>query len=355
MSDADIALSLQAEVQAAVAEKIPLSIRGGGSKAFYGRTSQGKCLVVAPHCGIIDYEPSELVITARAGTPLKTINAQLAAQGQHLAFEPPHFGNTATLGGTIACGFSGSSRPYLGAARDFVLGVKCITGRGEILHFGGQVMKNVAGYDVSRLMVGALGSLGVLLEISCRVLPMPVQQISLRLPVDNEAQALQQLTHWNTQCLPLTASCFDGEAVWLRLAGVEISQARQKVPAELVSQETADAFWENLREQRLDFFTRAQASLWRLSVPPTAPSLNLGKSIIEWGGGLRWVYSDLPAEQIRAAVEKIGGHATLFRGGDRSAEVFHPLPPVMRKLHERLRQQFDPDNILNPSHFSTHW
>ena len=355
MSDTDIALSLQAEVQTAIAEKIPLRIQGGSSKAFYGRSIQGKCLSVTPHCGIIDYEPSELVITARAGTPLKIINAQLAAQGQHLAFEPPHFGNNATLGGTIACGFSGGSRPYLGAARDFVLGVKCLTGKGEILHFGGQVMKNVAGYDVSRLMVGALGSLGVLLEISCRVLPIPVQQVSLRLPVENEAQALQQLTHWNTQCLPLTASCFDGEAVWLRLAGVEISQARKKVPAELVSETTAAMFWESLREQQLAFFTAAKTPLWRLSVPPTAPSLNLGNSLIEWGGGLRWVHSELPAEKIWAMVEKIGGHATLFRGGDRSVEVFHPLPPVMRKLHERLRQQFDPDNILNPSHFSTQW
>ncbi|NJO16702.1 MAG: glycolate oxidase subunit GlcE [Thioploca sp.] len=351
----DISAQLQESVQTAMTQSVPLKIVGGQSKAFYGRAMEGQILSIAGHQGIISYEPSELVITARAGTPLQEISQTLAAQGQCLAFDPPHFGETATWGGTIACGLSGPARPYQGAARDFVLGVKCLNGKGEILRFGGQVMKNVAGYDVSRLMVGALGTLGVLLEISCKVLPLPAEEITLVKPMTSEKEALAQMIFWGNQTVPLTASCFDGEKLLFRLGGIAIQPAQQKIPAEVWNE--GNLFWIELREQRLPFFTAAGPPLWRLSVPPTTPPLELSeeKQLIEWGGALRWLRSDLPAETIRAIVAQVGGHATLFRGGDRTSEVFHPLANELEKLHRRLKEQFDPRLILNPRRMAMNW
>jgi glycolate oxidase FAD binding subunit len=351
----DISAQLQEAVQTAAAQVVPLKIVGGQSKAFYGRAMAGQILSVAGHQGIVNYEPSELVITARAGTSLPELSQTLASQGQYLAFEPPHFGETATWGGTIACGLSGPARPYQGAARDFVLGVKCLNGKGEILRFGGQVMKNVAGYDVSRLMVGALGTLGVLLEISCKVLPLPAEEVTLVKPMASEKEALAQMTFWGNQTVPLTASCFDGEKLLFRLGGIAIQSAQQKIPAEIWSE--GSQFWVDLREQHLPFFTADGPPLWRLSVPPTTPPLDLseGKQLIEWGGALRWLRSDLPAATIRTTVAQVGGHATLFRGGDRTSEVFHPLAHELEKLHRRLKEQFDPRWILNPRRMTMNW
>jgi glycolate oxidase FAD binding subunit len=342
----DLTQSLQQAVQAAAATKTPLQIIAGGSKAFYGhRLKNDQPLNVAQNQGIIAYEPSELVITARAGTPLREIAKVLAEKGQWLAFEPPAFGETATFGGTMACGFSGPARPYLGAARDFVLGVKCLNGKGELLEFGGQVMKNVAGYDVSRLMVGALGTLGVLLEISCKVLPLPQEEVTLVKEVSTK-EALKQMIYWGNQAVPLTASCFDGEKLVLRLAGTCIGSAHAKIGGEVWEQ--GKQFWENLREHRLPFFAGEQPPLWRLSVPPkTTIALSSNELLIEWGGGLRWLRTDLSPAIIRKEVEKIGGHATLFRGGDRTGAIFHPLPTALDNLQRRLKQQFDPHQILN--------
>jgi len=343
----DLTQSLQEAVQVAAATKTPLRIVAGGSKAFYGRLCQNHQLLnVAQNQGIIAYEPSELVITARVGTPLSEIAAVLAEKGQWLAFEPPAFGEKATLGGTIASGFSGPARPYLGAARDFVLGVKCLNGKGELLKFGGQVMKNVAGYDVSRLMVGALGTLGVLLEISCKVLPQPQEEVTLVKELDAK-EALKQMIYWGNQAVPLTASCFDGEKLMLRLAGTYIGTAQAKIGGE--AWEQGRQFWQDLREHRLAFFAGEQPPLWRLSVPPkTTIGLSSNELLIEWGGGLRWLRTDLSPVIIRKQVEKVGGHATLFRGGDRTGDIFHALPTALDNLQRRLRQQFDPYQILNP-------
>ena len=351
----DISAQLQEAVQTAAAQQIPLKIVGGNSKAFYGRATAGQILAVAEHQGIVSYDPSELVITARAGTTLQELSQTLAAQKQYLAFEPPHFGKTATWGGTIACGLSGPARPYQGAVRDFVLGVKCLNGNGEILRFGGQVMKNVAGYDVSRLMVGALGTLGVLLEISCKVLPLPAAEVTLVKPVNSEAEALEQMIFWGNQTVPLTASCFDGEKLWLRLSGIAIRTAQQRISAEIWSE--GSQFWLDLREQRLPFFTVAGPPIWRLSVPLTTPPLDFSgeQQLIEWGGYLRWLRSDLPAETIRNIVAQVGGHATLFSGGDRASEVFHPLAKELEQLQRRLKAQFDPRMILNPRRMTTNW
>ncbi|WP_353572942.1 glycolate oxidase subunit GlcE [Candidatus Albibeggiatoa sp. nov. BB20] len=340
----DISQQLQTAIETAYHEQTVLHIVGSDSKHFYGRQIEGQKLDVSQHTGIISYEPTELVITARAGTPVIEIQQALAEKGQQLAFEPPLFSETATLGGTIACGFSGASRPYVGAARDFVLGVKCINGEGKLLNFGGQVMKNVAGYDVSRLMVGALGTLGVLLEVSCKVLPLPEETSTVMIPADLNS-ALDIMLHWNNQAIPLTASCFDGDNVYLRLSGTAIQNSVAQTSAQVYEQ--GEQFWQNLREQRLSFFQQDKP-LWRISVPMNTPDLELeGDCFFEWSGALRWLSSDLDAETIRMKVLKMGGHAILFRGGDRQSEIFQPLEPALLALQKRLKQQFDPKMILN--------
>ncbi len=363
--DADIGTELQETVRTATARGTVLHIRGGGTKDFYGRQINGQALDVGKHRGILAHEPTELVITARAGTPLSEIEAALAEKNQMLGFEPPRFGESATLGGTIACGFSGPRRPWSGSARDFVLGAKVLNGHGEILRFGGQVMKNVAGFDVSRLMVGALGTLGVLLEISLKVLPRPEaeQTLAFALPPD---RAIAAMNEWSRQPLPLSAAAHVGEAatapslargprldpigdtLYIRIsgAGSALRAARARLGGELV--EKGDELWRELNEQQRQFFV-GDTPLWRLSVPPATAHLNLpGKWLIDWGGAQRWLKTDAPATDIRRAAESAGGHATLFRGGDRNAEVFHPLPQPLAALHRRLKQSFDPAGILNP-------
>lgn len=344
----DDSKTIQEIVSAAAAELTPLCIIGGGTKTFYGREVEGKALKIGSHRGIIHYEPSELAMTARTGTPLAQIETLLAKQNQMLAFEPPHFGPNATLGGTIASGLSGPRRPYAGAARDMVLGVRLINGKGEMLRFGGEVMKNVAGYDLSRLMAGNLGTLGVLLEISFKVLPRPAKEITLSQKQD-KANAIQLFNAWAKQSLPLSGCIFEGERLYVRLSGSKeaIRAGRNKIGGDELSHCTD--FWEGVREQTHHFFLRSRKPLWRWSVPPATPPIELpGEWKIDWGGAQRWLYSELPAAQIRTAAENVRGYATLFRGGDRTSEVFHPLPPALMALHRRLKQAFDPHRILNP-------
>ena len=331
-------------VRQAAADGTPLALRGGGSKAFYGRPPRGEVLALDGHRGILVHEPRELVLTARAGTPLAEIETQLAQHGQMLAFEPPHLGPGATLGGTIACGLSGPRRPWAGAARDFVLGVRIIDGRGRVLRFGGEVMKNVAGFDVSRLMCGALGTLGVLLEVSLKILPAPEAELTLVQEHDAQA-AIAECQRLAGRPLPLSGACHHQGRLWLRLSGptAALEAARRRIGGERADGE----FWGQLREQTLPFFS-GQAPLWRLSLPPATPPLDLpGDQLIDWGGGLRWLRSNAPAQSIRDAVAAAGGHATLFRGGDRN-DPFHPLPEGLARLHRRLKRAFDPAGILNP-------
>ncbi len=340
------------QIQHAAAHQQPLSIRGSGSKDFYGGASQGTTLDVSHHTGIIDYAPSELVITARAGTPLKEIEQTLKAQNQMLAFEPPHFGDYATLGGCIASGLSGPRRPYSGGVRDFVLGVNMLDGRGQQLKFGGQVMKNVAGYDVSRLMTGSLGTLGVLLDVSLKVLPMPAATLSLRFELD-EQNAIKRMNKLAGQSLPITASCWHSGLLTLRLEGTTraVQATHDKIGGELVSDGTE--FWQRLREQQAVFFQSA-LPLWRLSLPSAAVPLKLtGASLIEWGGALRWLHSHAPANEIRNLAAAAGGQATLFRGGDKNDGVFHPLPPALLALQKRIKHTFDPHGIFNPQRMFT--
>lgn len=326
-----------------------LCIRGSGSKIFYGGAEQGELLDVSANRGIVAYEPTELVVTARAGTPLAELQAALAAKGQGLAFEPPNFGPGATVGGMVATGLSGPRRQAVGAVRDFVLGVKLLDGKGVLLSFGGQVMKNVAGYDVARLMVGSLGTLGVLLEVSLKVLPLPVAEKSLRFAM-HESDALKSLNLWGGKPLPISASAWRDGALTLRLSGAAaaVSAAAQILGGEVVADADADAFWASLREQRHAFFS-GEAPLWRVSVPSVAPPQRLGPTLIEWGGALRWLRGvDAPA--IRAAAEQAGGHATLFRADDVlkvSAGVFQPLSAPLARIHRNLKDAFDPHGVFN--------
>lgn len=353
--------ALQERIREAAARGTPLEIRGQGSKAFYGNTppaaSRGQPLDLSGFTGLSSYEPSELVVTVKAGTPISELEAVLAAEGQHLAFEPPRFGpGSGTVGGMVAAGLSGPARATAGAVRDHVLGLTMLNGRGEALSFGGTVMKNVAGYDVSRLMAGALGVLGPILEVSLKVLPRPVAEATLRFEMA-QGQALQALNRWGGQPLPLSASaCWEG-ALLLRLAGAEaaVAAARQSLGGELIPQDLAGPFWTGLRDQRDEFFLGAEravqggARLWRLSVPQTAPVLPLaGEQLVEWGGGQRWLTSALPAAQVREAAAAVGGHATLYRAQDKSAGAFAPLSAPLMRIHRELKKAFDPQGLFNP-------
>jgi glycolate oxidase FAD binding subunit len=335
-------------IRTAAGTATPLRIRGGGSKDFYGGPLEGEPLDLGPYQGIVDYEPSELVLTARAGTPLAEIEAALQARGQMLAFEPPHFGPRATFGGCIAAGLAGPRRAAAGGVRDFVLGVRLIDGRGDDLRFGGQVMKNVAGFDVSRLLAGSLGTLGVLLEISVKVLPRPVAETTLRFE-HSAADAIALLNEWGGKPLPVSATAWQAGVLTVRLSGARaaVDGAVRELGGERIDDAAAQHYWQALREQREPFFATTQP-LWRLSLKSTTPPLNLpGSQLIEWGGSLRWLATDADAASVRAAARFGGGHATLFRGGDKTAGVFHPPPAALLAIQRKLKQKFDPAGIFN--------
>ncbi len=366
----DIIDQLSHAIREAVNHKTPLRIRGGGSKDFYGGPLRGESLSTAAYRGVVDYEPTELVVIARAGTPLAEIEATLREKGQMLAFEPPHFGaapspltppphagegnvmptasqmGTATLGGAIAAGLSGPRRAYAGAARDFMLGVRMLDGKGSDLRFGGRVMKNVAGYDISRLMAGSLGTLGVILEAALKTLPLPAAEFTLRRE-QTQAEAIALMNEWAGRPLPLSATCHIGNMLYVRLSGATaaVRAAREKLGGEEVND--GATFWRKLRDHQLDFFS-APEPLWRLSLKPTSAPLGLpGQQVVEWGGALRWLRTTADAKTIREAAARCGGHATLFRGGDKTAGVFHPLPAALMKLHQRLKQALDPAGVFN--------
>ncbi len=341
-----------------------LCIRGGGSKDFYGEALSGEVLDTRVLEGVSSYEPTELVVTARAGTSLAELEALLASKNQCLPFEPPHFGAAAkgapergaTVGGMVAAGLAGPSRAAVGAVRDHVLGATLLNGRGEVLTFGGQVMKNVAGYDVSRLLAGSLGTLGVIVEVSLKVMPSAPATVTLRMEMDQTA-ALKKLNDWGGQPIPLNASAWwDGNLiVRLRGALAAVQAARVRLGGNLVEPKHAGPFWQGLRDHTDEFFTAAHiavetgASLWRLSVPQTAPPLALtGELMVEWGGGQRWLCSAMPATAVRDAAARVGGHATLFKARDKSAGAFAPLQSPLDRIHRELKKSFDPSGLFNP-------
>ena len=355
-----------------------LRVRGGGSKDHLGDTTRGELLDTRECQGIVAYEPSELVIRARAGTPLADVEAALAERGQHLAFEPPRFAfgadaaqgsgsgpgtSMATLGGVVASGLSGPARVSRGAVRDHVLGCTLMNGRAEVMRFGGAVMKNVAGFDLSRLMAGSMGTLGLLLDVTLKVMPQPVVSATMRFELP-QAEALAQVNQWAGQPLPLDASAWWDGLLVLRLRGARaaVASAVQRLyrerRGELLAPPVADAFWLGMRDQSDEFFQRARqavaqaggqgVALWRLSVPPTTAPLEVhGEQLIEWFGGQRWVCTPAPAAAVHALAARVGGHA-------QAVCVAQPMPcvdgaalsPVLLRLHQQVQRAFDPQGVF---------
>ncbi len=343
----DLTASLCDQIAQACAAKTALSIHGGHSKDFYGHACEGKRIEVSGHTGVLGYEPSELVIRARAGTPLSEVDQLLDEHGQMLAFDPPQFSPRTTLGGAVAAGLAGPRRPFSGSARDSVLGVSLINGRAQVLNFGGQVMKNVAGYDLSRLMTGALGTLGLLLDVSLKVLPKAARECTLQ-QACSQGEAIQRFSAWMETPIPLSAASWFDDHLYLRVSGSEtgIQETQRRLGDELVEQKVD--LWTSIRDQEHDFFRR-RLPLWRLSVPPATPPLAIrGEWLIEWAGGQRWLSSSESAETVRNLAAGAGGHATLFRNGNQATDVFHPLPAPLFSLHRRLKRALDPHGILNP-------
>ncbi len=343
---------LLAQVEHALAQQQPLAIVGGNSKHFYGYVAKGQTLSVGQHTGILHYHPDELVITARAGTLLSDISQALAEHKQMLAFEPPSFSPAATLGGTIACGFSGPNRVFAGSARDFVLGCKLINGNAQVVKFGGEVMKNVAGFDVSRLMVGAMGTLGVLLELSLKVLPLPETTVThcLTLNVD---KALNQMSALCRQSLPLSGLCYDGQCLYVRLSGYAsaLHAASQKLGGEILP----NNIWQQLNEQTLPFF-QTPGQLWRISLPPATPPLALpGTWFYDWAGGLRWLKTDCSSDIIFKAAADAKGHALLFRAVGEKTSHWQPLTEPLSALNRGIKHAFDPKGIFNPQRLTPDW
>ncbi len=344
----DISESLGKQVRQAAADRTPLRIVGGGTKSFYGRqeaSHDSKEISLSKHHGITHYDPVELVVSVRTGTLLSDLEAALKAEGQQLGCEPPHFGPTATVGGMVATGLSGPRRPWAGSVRDFVLGSRVINHQGKQLRFGGEVMKNVAGYDLSRLMVGAQGTLGIVTEISLKVLPKPSATASLRLemPLDH---ALRRLSQWGRQPWPISAAAYWNGVLYLRLEG---GRGSVKTTSERLGGDVLEnGFWQDLREHRLGFFElNDPRPLWRLSMPNNCGPLAIkGDTLYDWGGAQRWLRSECGADQIREVAARAGGHATCYTPA--AAAPFTPLSKPVARYHRKLKAQLDPEGIFNP-------
>lgn len=339
--------SLCSTIEDAYHNKQPLGIHGGGSKAFYGNQINAEPIITSSLNGIIEYEPSELYITALAGTPLAIIEQTLNERNQMLSFEPPHYTSNATIGGSVACGLSGPRRPYADAIRDCILGTHIINGKGEHLTFGGKVMKNVAGYDVSRLMCGAFGTLGLITQVSIKVLPKPNAEITLTFEF-SEQQAKQKIQSWLQNLTPLTASYFNNNQLWIRLSGLEntVTKLQQQLGGEAITCQAS--FWANIKNHQADFFTD-NTPLWRCIVPHNTAAITLaGPRCFEWNGGLQWIKTDASTQEIFQKCTSLKGHATLFRSETKPIDCFSPMNAYLKQLHLNLKQAFDPAGILNP-------
>lgn len=348
-------------IHQARANKTALAIRGHGSKDFYGqpRLNSATVLSTVDHSGVVDYDPTELVVVVKSGTPIVELESVLAASQQMLAFEPPRFGGKGTVGGMMATGLSGPRRMSAGAVKDFVLGMTVLDEQATPMRYGGTVMKNVAGYDLSRLHTGAMGTLGLIVDVSIKVLPLPPAQATISFEV-SAAQSIEWVNAWGGQPLPISATSWHDGVLMVRLAGAvaAVNSAIEKLGGQVVPQAQADAFWRALRDHDHGFFSAGSSGsgehLWRLSLPSTTPHLAEldAPQWIEWGGALRWLNTNASAERIRALARQHGGHATLFRAASDSARAeigaFTQVSPALMKIHQRLKQELDSHGIFNP-------
>ncbi len=355
MQNQDQTDELVGQVNQAIETKTAINITGGGSKAFLGRSQDAQVLNTSAHVGVVSYEPTELVVTVRTGTPMGELNELLRENGQALPFEPPVL-ETGTIGGVLACGLSGPARPFAGSARDYVLGMRVINGQGQALRFGGEVMKNVAGYDAARLHVGAFGSLGVLLETSMKVLPLPEAQVTLKheLTKPNDNAALVKMMR---QPLPLSAAAILNRSQYIRLSGSDsaVRAAAKTCGGEVVPE--GEAFWQSIREFNHAFFNDNRP-LWRLSVPEFCPAISIEGTnesdwLLDWAGAQRFLKTDADAASIYAAVASVSGHATCYSANRvaGNAPLFQPLEGAMMLLQSRLRDSFDAHRLFNPGRF----
>lgn len=343
----DRSVEITRSVQSAYASKLPINILGAGTKSFLGQHSQNsKPLDVTGHRGIIDYDPAELVLVARAGTPLREIEGVLADSQQMLGFEPPFVDAGATLGGAVAAGLAGPGRAYAGAVRDFILGAKFVNGKGETITAGGKVIKNVAGFDLFRPMAGSMGTLGVMLEVALRVLPKPEVEKTLLFEETCERDALIKMNRWAGQSRAVSATAWDGHHIRIRLSGsaASIDHGRRQIGGDVL---VDNNYWQELNNFRLDFFHQA-GRLWRISVAAmSAPVGENLQQIIDWGGAQRWLKSELPAGELRNRAANLGGHAECF-SRDEGIASYHPLENNLRELSQRFKAALDPAAILNP-------
>jgi len=346
---ADSSENLREQILKARKKEQKLNIVGGGTKAFMGRAadSHADTLKLSKHTGIVEYHPVELIMTVRAGTTIKDIEAALAEEGQCLHFEPPRFGDASTLGGTLACNLSGPARPWSGSVRDQVLGVRLLNGKGEHLRFGGQVMKNVAGYDTSRLQAGAMGTLGAITEVSLKVMPKPAMTLTLV-----EDMALNDVIKYMNQRAgepkPITGAAWVDGKVYLRLSGAKsaVEATAEKWSGDVMEQ--GGAFWQQLQHMQHDFFA-GDEPLWRFSIGSTAANPDLdGPWLIDWAGSQRWYRGQADSAKLESMAQRAGGQVTLFRGGDRTDEVMHHQPQALQTIQQRLKESFDPDGLFNP-------
>lgn len=336
--------SWQQQIKAAAAKGEKLAIKGSGSKSFLSPTHAANALDTRAWAGIVEYDPKELVIVVRCGTPLVDVEKAMADAGQMLAFEPPRFGEGATIGGTVATGLSGPRRAYAGAVRDFVLGAKVIDGKGDHLAFGGKVMKNVAGFDMSRLLTGSFGTLGVITEIAFKCLPLPKAQATRVFEMDS-ALAIEAMNRWYADADPITATTWVDGKLYVRFAGAEpaVQTAIDKRGGDALANDVA--WWADWREQKHAFFA-GDAPLLRVSCKSTAPSFEVGAEAIDWGGAQRWIRTSLDnAAKLRYSAKQQGGYLQRIRG-TRDADVDTKLQPALAEIHSKIKASFDPYNVF---------
>jgi glycolate oxidase FAD binding subunit len=338
----------QSQIKASAAKGEKLVIKGSGSKSFLSPVREGATLDTRAHSGIVEYDPKELVIVVKCGTRIADIEKSMAEAGQMLAFEPPHFGEGATVGGMVATGISGPRRAYAGAVRDFVLGAKVIDGKGDHLSFGGKVMKNVAGFDVSRLLCGSYGTLGLVTEVAFKCLPLPKAQ-STRLFEMDATQAIEAMNRWYAEADPITATTWVDGKLYVRFAGAEpaVKLAVEKRGGEALANDVD--WWRDWREQHHAFFTSAK-ELHRVSCKSTAAPIEEVVTAIEWGGALRWVHADeASAAKLRYQASRAGGYASVWRGGASThANAAQTLSDPLKDIHAKLKASFDPYNVFAP-------